>query len=1332
MLAEEIGSIMGVFIWGGLAFLGGVRCALVAKNGGNKVLYIGGSLLLFSYVLMAILNKSQVKDDDSHLFVLLAVPIILAVVVGMVLVVVGAVLGRGRKYPVRARGWLGAGVVLGWIVIGGVIYGMYGRFHEISNVSDSKIAEIAGKKVSGKGFRLKQPQKSWISIKPDLVNPDASYVYRRLRPEVYCMIINENISALQIDLSLAEGIVDSNLQAAGQKCEIIHREEIGFQGHKAIERIVKVAYAGSNYLYYQFVLVSEESLFQMHLWKLHAGVIDTDRKVLERSAREFTEGLVFTGNPANNKIVQDIPTKVKEIGVEIQGELNEWIDFPNATEEMPGASWSVCSLKMQTVGVYGVLHDEREEDWGIIEDALLKRLNMRATTDFLRPVSATTEEKRWDFIDKQIGVGQEGCIRITHVAGQGSYLIAGWVNKDQLSGLPAVRSLCDSVVIEKPDGSDISEIGLWNQALMLNDIGLIYYEKGRMKESEIFFRKAHGLYPSDKTICSNVCDALEALGQWRESLVFLEGGREHFDIDDAWTGRMAVAADMAQEVEKARLLYEKTFEKGYHDDTIYYSYMSFLYTHSMTDGILEKIKGYNDSASTRDSMRTYIQVCQAEGAYDTAFDLIDEWMKKHPADEEIDRMEMDVCINAGLYDKGLIKADKLSKSGATGVDFQIMQGKLLYGAERYDESRGVFEDVLRVYSQNESALEYVAALNAVQEKGSRLGLITGVLPVALMPSISLNMKEAERVEIKEVGRQELYDVVAVEWKNREKVQKTIYRKSVFNDQRSINEYTVYEYSFDESQYELCPHSFIVRNKAGEIVNKNAIDSAYVVAEREQSILRIPVNGLEIGGSLEVIITEQTVGVEEEPPFERVYMFNFLEVGYMALSIRGLAEKNVANYGEMTYRQEGLVHIWERRKIPALYYEARQPTGASVYPFIALGSGQSTWSKIGSEYLDSISHRLKIDPTVPSLWEEWGIKDQAKEEDVVGDVAEQVQQYLSYQNIAFGKQRRVPMPCGQIIRNRTGDCKAHSLLLWQLLTSKEIEAYLVLVNSSEQIVETLPNLDQFDHMIVATGNDKEGFVFWDTTNKYSAMGFNNHSYLYENSALLLNGNKSRLIQKSTKTGGHKLTVNSVVKITETGDVVYEDALCFDGVFAESWRRALVGVDREASNRVVEQVYQSKLSGFRLSEANFDSLVPARGALIGDVKGLMKRAFRKFRNEWIGTVALPIPEGVVAIEQAGPRKYAIHHKQTEEVIMHYRIQIPEGFKMSSVDAVEDIDIQSAYFTAEISQKRTSKEIKLEGRVVIHEGIFSAAEWGAYAEEMDSIVEALRPTVALVRSE
>jgi tetratricopeptide (TPR) repeat protein len=88
-------------------------------------------------------------------------------------------------------------------------------------------------------------------------------------------------------------------------------------------------------------------------------------------------------------------------------------------------------------------------------------------------------------------------------------------------------------------------------------------------------------------------------------------------------------------------------------------------------------------------------------------------------------------------------------------------------------------------------------------------------------------------------------------------------------------------------------------------------------------------------------------------------------------------------------------------------------------------------------------------------------------------------HIHYISLSFGVGRYQPHPAADVLENEYGDCKDKHTLLAALLKAEGIEAWPVLIHSSEKLDEDVPSPSQFDHLITVIPQGKQ-YLWLDST------------------------------------------------------------------------------------------------------------------------------------------------------------------------------------------------------------------------------------------------------------
>ena len=99
----------------------------------------------------------------------------------------------------------------------------------------------------------------------------------------------------------------------------------------------------------------------------------------------------------------------------------------------------------------------------------------------------------------------------------------------------------------------------------------------------------------------------------------------------------------------------------------------------------------------------------------------------------------------------------------------------------------------------------------------------------------------------------------------------------------------------------------------------------------------------------------------------------------------------------------------------------------------------------------------------------------------------VSTHYRYIGIAFGIGRYQPHSADDVLSNNYGDCKDKYTLLASLLEAVGVQAYPVLISSTQRLDPDIPSPAQFDHVVAYVPRGK-GAVWLDTTPEITAFGF----------------------------------------------------------------------------------------------------------------------------------------------------------------------------------------------------------------------------------------------------
>jgi hypothetical protein len=260
-------------------------------------------------------------------------------------------------------------------------------------------------------------------------------------------------------------------------------------------------------------------------------------------------------------------------------------------------------------------------------------------------------------------------------------------------------------------------------------------------------------------------------------------------------------------------------------------------------------------------------------------------------------------------------------------------------------------------------------------------------------------------------------------------------------------------------------------------------------------------------------------------------------------------------------------IWRVSQPRPYEDEIMEPRFEETEPILLLGDATVSWKSDTEAYLERIKARFTPDPSVTALATRL-TKEAPTPAEKIDLILTHVQKEYTYKPIEFGSRGVLPFPASETIRRRYGDCKDHAVLARQLLAALSIDASLVLVNSQFNTIDSVPTLDQFDHMILYVPA-KRGCKFVDLTQKYSAPHDLVPNGLAGKVALIAQpGNIRFKTIPAYENGASRAKSTSEVTISGIG-ISVQESLALSGHHA-AWLRPLLDFDNKERLLWAQQV------------------------------------------------------------------------------------------------------------------------------------------------------------------
>lgn len=148
-----------------------------------------------------------------------------------------------------------------------------------------------------------------------------------------------------------------------------------------------------------------------------------------------------------------------------------------------------------------------------------------------------------------------------------------------------------------------------------------------------------------------------------------------------------------------------------------------------------------------------------------------------------------------------------------------------------------------------------------------------------------------------------------------------------------------------------------------------------------------------------------------------------------------------------------------------------------------GKKSYTWKELGDHYLDLSKSAFEITDSIRNVADELNITDEVN---TVATVFKEVVQRIRYHGDWNGRFAFFPRDAKVVLENGYGDCKELAAILKSLLRTQDVESNFVLLSTwnNFQAIEDYPNLDNFNHAILAVPSGDDSYQYLDATHSWA--------------------------------------------------------------------------------------------------------------------------------------------------------------------------------------------------------------------------------------------------------
>jgi len=397
--------------------------------------------------------------------------------------------------------------------------------------------------------------------------------------------------------------------------------------------------------------------------------------------------------------------------------------------------------------------------------------------------------------------------------------------------------------------------------------------------------------------------------------------------------------------------------------------------------------------------------------------------------------------------------------------------------------------------------------------------------------------------------------------------------------------------------------------------------------------------------------------------------------------------------EIRVENDSKIYTWENHDTPKNEHEEAVLDKMDKFAWLML-STQSDWKKIVKWYERKTYRRLEANYEVKNQLAKI-VHDGMTDEEKVHAVYNYLTTGITYSHVSFLNSNYVPKKPSKTICGGIGDCKDVASLMIAMLRELEIEAYYVLVRTSDFTQhESRPSVLAFDHVVVGYRINGKPMRYADLTTDYFS---NNVLPRFDNNqwALLIKPNESelfRLPNDQLNEFKNFVKIETLAQIEDERNLELQVKMESKGVVAGEWRETL-------NNKTTQNDHLSFLKE-DLASAEFDHL---------KIRDFSFQNLQDIDSTLLTSLELKAFHHLEKVSDFQILQIPILHPITTRTalfgeVRHNNLALGELFNLAPCEQVIDLEIPNGYELLEIP-----RDIILENEFGRYELIFKRKKSG-----------------------
>jgi transglutaminase-like putative cysteine protease len=902
--------------------------------------------------------------------------------------------------------------------------------------------------------------------------------------------------------------------------------------------------------------------------------------------------------------------------------MGTWFKWPDLQDEYTYADSGYLGIKGYGAVVMPVCWQGDRPPRTALLEIFMQRFGESYPTSFIQTETDVTKDSATGsyLVGNEAVDDEEYTYHFWIVANDScAYSFAAWgpaANEDTIADLQALWQrfeITGSPVIFEVHGPGR---GNATNAFFLSKLGMHYFESRSYREAFRFLSQAADLDRNESTYLMNALRVLTEIDAYQEAYAWLQDRISYYGDDlvvRSWDAWLAYQTD---DPDKAIRIYDEIFTAGYREDDEFAVYAGLLADREEWEKLEADFAEYSAGESNIALRKLEADLLTRRGRYEEALAILEALSEGRPFSADLVYSQIEAYDELGSATDVLRLADLLIDKNYRSLESYFYKGYAEYQLKSYARAKESFTAALKYSPTSAIIREYLDSINGILGEGENASISEPVEVVPLPESMQALVDDVSgAARIEGYGAYFINRITGYAFDDSESLTRTQLQQIKVQDAQGIEQYSTLEFDFDPAFEQFYVNRLVVRNAAGEIVAEGDPSAYYVTSVVDgyeastEKTAHLPVPSLAPGVIIEVVVSKTTNVQKNEFPLDIHYLSASRPIVYSAIFVTGRHEelRHLSfGIGEPVIRDNSLV--WEKVNPVVYRWEPMQPYYDRMLPWVTLGTTSENWNEAGADYLAKIEEKLvdeRVADTARRLVR--GIDDNRRK---IEAISRYVQKELHYEAIEFGRRAYVPKSARETLRDRYGDCKDHSVLLYTMLNAVEIPARLALVNTNQRVLPEMPNIDQFDHMIVSVPIDGTR-LYIDTTDKDLSLGRTPPRYLAGNHALVLAETSKLLRIPDFAVGDSGLQVEREIEPVAENELKVVEIGVFSGHQAADLRGQLREIESSEMLATMQRWVADRYSGAIVDDAFVDNVFEADSELVVELQYRLSLDDESFR-------------------------------------------------------------------------------------------------------------------------